>query len=194
MERAVLAILAAVGALALAGASIFAFARRNNHRLRSVRLAVFAGVVTFVAATTSFIVLARVHYFDALGHQNHTGIHVVFTSQTYNLGTALFSLDGSVRGLRPGRELWIVFRGAQEGHFFPASAPCDTLPNDLFSCRQSLTGNLSPAVMKVRGYVVVATPGAAAIFRRYNSGSLGTTGLPELPGGATQISQISVGA
>ncbi len=194
MEGVVLVILVVVGALAVTSASIFAFARRNNDRLRSVRLAVFAAVVTCVAATAGFVTLTRVHYFDTLGHPPSTaGVHVVFTSQTYDPGTSLFSLNGFVRGLKPEQELWIVFRGVQRDHLFPAPAPCVILPADQLSCRQSLTGTLRPGTTNVKGFVVAVVPKAAAMFRKYDSGSLGTTGLHELPDGATLVSQISVG-
>ncbi|MBV8540899.1 MAG: hypothetical protein JO364_01525 [Pseudonocardiales bacterium] len=195
MEGVVLVILAVVGALAVVSTSIFAFARRNSDRPRSVRLAVFAAVMTFVVATAGFVALARAHYFDTLGRPHSTaGIQVVFTSQTYDPGTALFSLNGVVRGLKPGQDLWVVFRNAQQDHIFPAPAPCGIQPGGLFSCRQRLTGRLSPEVTNVRGSVVAATPQAAATFMEYNSGPRGTTGLRELPDGATRVSQISVGS
>lgn len=195
MQRVVLVILAAIGVLAVVGASIFAFARRKGDRLRSARLAVFTAVVTFVAATAGFVALTRIHYFDALGRAPSTaGIQVVFTSQTYDPETALFNLNGFVRGLRPEQELWIVFRGERRDHLFPAPAPCGILPENRFSCQQSITGTLTPGTAKVKGFLVAAIPKAAAIFRQYDSGSLGTAGLRELPDGATLVSQISVGS
>ncbi|MGH3827790.1 MAG: hypothetical protein ACRDQX_11550 [Pseudonocardiaceae bacterium] len=193
MEGIVLVVLVTVGALALVGASVFAFARRKNHRPRSVRLAVFSAVVTFVAATAGFVTLARGHRFDALGRPPSTGIQVVFTSQTYDPGTAQFSLNGSVRGLQPGQEIWTVFRATPRGRLFPAPAPCGISSDNLFSCQQILRGTLSPGLVNVKGFVVAAIPGADDTFRQYNSGSLGTTGLQELPDGTTQVSQISVG-
>lgn len=194
MERVVLVILVVVGALAIASTSIFAFARRKSGRLRSVRLAVFAAVVTFVVATAGFVALTRAHYFDKLGTpQSTAGIHVVFTSQTYDPETSLFSLHGFVRGLKPGQEIWIVFRGARRDRLFPAPAPCGISPENQFSCQQILTGTLNPGVANVKGFVVVSIPKAAVMFRQYNSGSLGTVGLHELPDGATLVSQISVG-
>jgi hypothetical protein len=194
MEEMVLVILVVAGALAVASVCIFAFVRRKNDRLRSVRLTVLAAVMTFVAATAGFVALTRAHYFDTLGHPpSTTGVHVVFTSQTYDPGTSLFSLNGSVRGLRPEQELWIVFRGAQRAHLFPAPAPCVISPANQLSCQQNLTGALSPGVVNVKGFVVAAAPKAAAMFRQYDSGALGTAGLHELPDGATLVSQISVG-
>ncbi|MBV9162218.1 MAG: hypothetical protein JO309_06990 [Pseudonocardiales bacterium] len=195
MTQVVLVILAAVGILAVLGAFIFAFARRKDDRPRSLRLAVFVAVVTFVVATAGFIAFTRVHYFDSSGRARSTAdIKIVFTSQTYDPGTALFSLNGFVRGLRPGQELWVVFRGARRNHLFPAPAPCGILPENRFSCQQTITGTLSPVVANVKGFVVAAIPEAAATFRQYNSGSLGTAGLRELPDGATLISPISVGS
>jgi hypothetical protein len=194
MEGVVLVVLVVVGVLAVASVSIFAFSRRKNDRLRSVRLAAFAAVVTFVAATAGFVVLTRVHHFYTLGRPSPSaGVHVVFTSQTYNPESSLFSLNGSVRGLKPRQELWIVFRGAQRDHLFPASAPCVILPQSQLSCQQNLTGTLNPEVANIKGFLVAAPPKAAAMFRRYDSGSLGTAGLHELPDGATLVSQISVG-
>ncbi|MGH3856607.1 MAG: hypothetical protein ACRDR6_24605 [Pseudonocardiaceae bacterium] len=193
MEGIVLVILVAFGALAVAGASIFTFARRKNHHPRSVRIAVFSAVVTFVVATAGFVTLASGHHFDSLGRPASTGIQVVFTSQTYDPGTAVFSLNGSVRGLKPGQELWTVFRGAPRGPLFPAPAPCGISSDNLFSCQQILRGTLSPGLANMKGFVVAAVPGAADTFRQYNSGSLGTIGLQELPDGTTQISQISIG-
>ncbi|MGH3829585.1 MAG: hypothetical protein ACRDRS_03890 [Pseudonocardiaceae bacterium] len=193
MRGIFLIVLAAAGALAVVGASIFAFSRRENHRPQSARVAVFSAVVTFVAATAGFVTLAHGHHFDALGRPPSTGIRVVFTSQTYDPETALFSLNGSVRGLRPGQELWTVFRGAPRGPLFPAPAPCGISSDNLFSCQQSLRGTLSPERANMKGFVVAAIPGAADTFRQYNSGSLGTTGLQELPDGTTKVSQISVG-
>lgn len=194
MEGAVLVILVVVGVVALASVSIFAFARRKIDRLRSVRLAVFAAVVTFVAATSGFVILARVHYFDTLGRPPSTaGAHVVFTSQTYNPGNSLYSLNGLVRGLNSDQNLWIVFRGAQRGHLLPAPVPCVILPDNQFSCQQILTGTLDPGVANVKGFVVVANPQATTMLRRYGSGSLRTPGLRQLPDGATLVSQISVG-
>lgn len=194
MEGVVLTILVIVGVLAVACTCIFAFVGRKNDRLRSVRLTVLAAVVTFVVATAGFVALTRSRYFDTLSHSSSTaGVHVIFTSQTYNPETFLFSLNGSVRGLKPRQELWIVFRGAQRNHLFPASAPCAILPENRLSCQQNLTGTLNPEVTNVKGFVVAATPKAAAMFRQYDSGSLGTVGLHELPDGATLVSQISVG-
>jgi hypothetical protein len=194
MEGVVLAILVVVGVLAVASACIFAFVRRKNRRLRSVRLAVLAAVVTFVVATAGFVTFARARYFDTLVHPPPTaGVHVVFTSQTYNPENFLFSLNGFVRGLKSGQELWIVFRGAQRNHLFPAPEPCVILPENQLGCQQNLTGTLNPAVTNIKGFLVVATPKAATMFRQYDSGSLGTAGLHELPDGATLVSQISVG-
>lgn len=194
MEGVVLVVLVVVGVLAVASVSIFAFARRKNDRLRSVRLAAFAAVMTFVAATAGFVVLTRVHHFYTLGRPSpNAGVHAVFTSQTYNPENSLFSLNGFVRGLKPGQELWIVFRGAQRNHFFPAPAPCVVLPENQLGCQQNLTGTLNPEVTDVKGFLIVVTPKAAVMFRQYDSGSLGTVGLHELPDGATLVSQISVG-
>ena len=197
MQRAILPILAVVGLLVVVGAFIFAFSRRKkNDQLRSVRLAVFSAVVTFVVATAVFISIARVHHFNSLGGASSTtGIQVFLTSQTYDPGTAQFSLNGVARGLRPEQELWIVFRGPQRDRlYFPAPAPCGILPESRFSCQEVITENLSPEPAKVRGYLVAAVPEAAAIFTRYHSGPRGTGGLHELPDGATVISQISIGS
>jgi hypothetical protein len=195
MERVVLVILVAVGVLTVVGAFFFAFARRKDDRRRSVRLAVFAAVVSFVVATAGFVALTHVRYFDA-SRRTHSpaGIQVVFTSQTYDPGTALFSLNGLVRGLRPEQQLWVVFRGAQRDRLFPAPAPCNILPKGRFSCQQNITGTLGPGVVNAKGFVVAVVPAAAAIFKQYASGSLGTAGLHELPDGAAVVSQISVGS
>lgn len=196
MEGVVLAILVVVGVLAVVSVSIFAFAQRKNDRLRSVRLAAFAAVVTFVAATAGFVVLTRVYHFYSHGlsrPSSSAGVHVIFTSQTYNPETSLFVLNGFVRGLKPDRELWIVFRGTQRDHLFPASAPCAVLPENQLSCQQNLIGILNPESANVKGFLVSAAPKAAAVLRQYDSGSLGTVGLREFPDGATLVSQISVG-
>ena len=195
MQRVILPVLVVVGLLIVVGAFKFAFSRRSNDQLRSVRLAVFAAVVTFVAATAVFIAIARAHHFKSLsGASATTGIQVFFTSQTYDPGAAQFSLNGVARGLRPEQELWVVFRGPQRDRlYFPAPIPCGILPESRFSCQEVIAGNLGPGPAKVRGYLVAATPEAVDIFRRYNSGSLGTGGLHELPDGATVISQISIG-
>ncbi len=195
MQRAILPILAVVGTLVVVGAFIFAFSRRKDDRLRSVRLAVFSAVVTFVAATAVFIAIARAHYSNAWGGTSSTtGIQAFFTSQTYDPGTAQFSLTGVARGLKPGQELWVVFRSPQRDRlYFPAPTSCDILPENRFSCQEVIAGNLSLGLVKVRGYLIAAAPGAADIFRRYNSGSLGTAGLHELPDDATVVSQISIG-
>jgi hypothetical protein len=191
----VLVILVAVGVLAVVGAFFFAFSRRTDDRRRSVRLAVFAAVVSFVVATAGFITLAHVRYFDA-ARRTHSpaGIQVVFTSQTYDPETALFGLNGLVRGLKPEQQLWVVFRGARRDHLFPAPAPCTILPEGRFSCQQSITGTLGPGATNMKGFVVAVVPAAAAIFKRYASGSLGTVGLHGLPDGAAVVSQISVGS
>jgi hypothetical protein len=196
MQRAILPILAAVGVLVVVGAFRFAFSRRKDDQLRSMRLAVFSAVVTFVAATAVFIAIARVHHFNPSGGMSSTtGIQILFTSQTYDPGTARFSLNGVARGLKPEQELWVVFRGPQRDRlYFPAPTPCGILPENQFSCQQVITGNLSPGTAKVRGLLIAAVPEVADIFRRYNSGSLGTAGLHELPDGATVVSQISIGS
>lgn len=195
MQRSILPILAAVGILVVVGAFIFAFSRRKDDRLRSVRLAVFSAVVTLVAATAVFIVIARAHHFNSSsGASSATGIQAFFISQTYDPETAHFSLTGVARGLKPGQELWVVFRSPQRDRlYFPAPTPCDILPEDRFSCQEVIAGNLSPGPVKVRGYLIAAAPGAADLFRRYNSGSIGTAGLHEIPDDATVISQISIG-
>jgi hypothetical protein len=195
MEKIVLVVLVAVGVLAVVGAFFFAFYRRTDDRRRSVRLAVFAAVVSFVVATTGFIALTHVRYFDASRRTpSSVGIQVVFTSQTYDPETALFGLNGLVRGLKPGQQLWVVFRGARRDHLFPAPAPCNILPEGRFNCQQSITGTLGPRATNMKGFVVAVFPAAAAIFKQYASGSLGTAGLPELPDGAAVVSQISVGS
>jgi hypothetical protein len=195
MEQVVLAILAVVGALAVGTAFIFAFSRRNNDLHRSARLAIFAAVVTFVAATAGFIIATRIFYFDASRHApSPSGIQVIVTLQTYNPQTNLFSLDGSIRGLKPEQEIWLVFRSAQRDLPFPAPAPCNIFSENLFSCQRILTGTPGPATPNVKGFLVAAVPKAAAVFRKYNSGSLGTAGLHDLPDGAILISKVCLGS
>lgn len=199
MERAVVIVLAVVGILAVAGACFFAFARRKDDHLRSVRLAVLAAVISFVVATAGFVAFTHRHYAGAWHRESspvgtHAGIHVVFTSQTYDPQTALFSLQGIVRGSEPEQQLWVVFHGARRDRFFPAPAPCTISPEGNFSCQQNIAGTLNPGVVDTKGWIVTVAPEAADVFRQYTSGSAGTAGLRRLPDGVTVISQISVGS
>lgn len=195
MERVVLVALSVVGVLVVASSFFFAFFRRKNDRSRSVRLAIFAAVVTFVVATAAFISVVRMFYFDSLGQaRSATGIQTVFISQTYDPRTGLFGLDGSVSGLQPEQELWIVFRNAQRGHHLLALAPCSILSENRFSCQKIATGAPRPAEPNIKGFIVAAMPGAAAVLRQSNSGSPKAVDLHQLPRGAMLISQISLGS
>jgi hypothetical protein len=194
MEQVVLITLSVVGLLAVASSFAFAFLRRRDNRFRSVRLAIFAAVVTFVFTTACVVAVTRIFYFSSLGRASSTGIQVVFTSQTYDPRTGLFGLDGSVSGLKPEQQLWIFFRDAQRDHHFLALAPCDILPQNRFSCHKIATGAPRPAESGIKGFIAAAMPEAVAVLRQSNSGSPGTVDLYQLPRGATRISQISVGS
>jgi len=195
MERAVVIILAVVGVLAVAGACIFAFVRRKDDHLRSVRLAVLAAVISFVVATAGFVAFTHRHYADAWHRESSpAGIHVVYTSQTYDPQTALFRLHGIVRGSKPEQQLWVVFHSARRDRFFPAPAPCTISSEGDFSCQQNIADTLSPGVADTKGSIVAVPPEAADVFRQYASGSRGTAGWHRLPDGATEVSHISVGS
>lgn len=195
MERVVLVALSVVGVIAVMSSFIFAFFRRKDDRFRSVRLAIFAAVVTFVFATACFVAITRLFYFGSSGRApSVAGVQAVFTSQTYDPRTGLFGLDGSVSGLKPEQELWVFFRDAQRSHSFLALAPCSILPENRFSCQKIATRAPSPAEPNIKGFIVAAMPAAAAVLRQSNSGSPGTVDLHQLPRGATLVSQISIGS
>ncbi|HEY3689526.1 MAG TPA: hypothetical protein VGL46_04395 [Pseudonocardiaceae bacterium] len=197
MVIVVLAALFVAGFLAVGGAFVFAFSRRKINRSYSVRMAVFVVVLTFVLATFGFIVAGRMFFFHSTRNASSSAtVQVVFTSQTYDLQSGLFSLEGSVRGLGSGQELWVVFRDSQSDRLFPAQAPCAVLPDNRFSCLRIPTGALNPSKPNVKGFMVAAAPrAAAAIFRRDASElSPRTVSLYGLPDGATLVSKIAIGS
>jgi hypothetical protein len=177
------------------GAFIFAFTRRKGERSYSVRMGVFVIVLTFVLATSGLIVAGRMFYFHGVRNVPLPATaQMVFTSQTYDLQSGLFSLEGSVWGLGPGQELWVVFRGEQSDRLFPAQSPCEILSENRFSCSRISTGALNPSKPNVKGFIVVAAPEVATIFRRSTSGlPSGTVDFHQLPHGATLVGKISIG-
>jgi hypothetical protein len=195
MVRAVLATLFVAGFLAVVVAFIFAFTRKDS-RPYSMRMAIFAVVLTFVFATFGLIAVGRVFYFHrATDTSTPTTVHVVFTAQTYDLQSGLFSVTGSVQGLTPGQQLWVVFRDSHYDRLFPAQTPCELLPNNKFACSGIPTGAPSPRRPNVKGFLITAAPDATAAIPR-----LGTSGLTprqgntyQLPKGLTLISKITIG-
>ena len=146
MEKVVLTILLIAGFLAVVSAFIFAFTRQKDERSYSVRMGAFVVVLTFVLATSGLIVAGRMFYFHGVRNVAPPATaQMVFTSQTYDLQSGLFSLEGSVWGLGPGRELWVVFRGEQSDRLFPAQTPCEILSENRFSCSRISTGALNPS-------------------------------------------------
>ena len=196
MVRVVLAILFVVGLIAVVGAFVFAFTRRRADRSYSMRMAVFVVVLTFVIATLGLIVAGRMFYFrDTRGVSSPATVRVVFTSQTYDLGSGLFSLEGSVWGLSPGQQLWVVFGDSKSDRLFPAQAPCGVLPENRFSCLRISIGTFSPSKPNVKGFIVAAAPGAgAAILKGGTSESpSGVGSFHRLPDGVTLVSKIAIG-
>jgi hypothetical protein len=63
MIKIVLVTLFVVGSLAVVSAFVFAFTRREGDRFYSIRMAIFAVVLTFVLATSGLIVVGRMFYF-----------------------------------------------------------------------------------------------------------------------------------
>jgi hypothetical protein len=195
MVRAVLAVLFVAGFLAVVVAFIFAFIRKDG-RPYSMRMAIFAVVLTFVFATFGLIAVGRVFYFHRVTDASTpTTVRVVFASQTYDLQSGLFGVAGSVQGLAPGQQLWVVFRDSHYDRLFPAQTPCDLLPDNRFNCSGIPTGAPSPSRPNVKGFLIAATPNAAAAISR-----LGTSGLSprqgstyQLPKGLTLISKITIG-
>jgi hypothetical protein len=197
MVRVVLTALFVAGFLAVLGSFAFAFARRKDDRSYSMRTAVFVVVLTFVLATSGLIAVGRMFYFhDMRNAPPPIAAEVVFTSQVYDLQSGLFSLEGSIRGLGPGQELWVVFRDSKSDRLFPAQAPCEILPGNMFSCLRISTGAPSPSKPNIKGFMAVAASGAAATaFRRDTSESLpGAVSLHRLPDGVTLISKIAIGS
>ena len=195
MEKVVLTVLFVAGLFAVMSAFVFAFTRWKGDRSYSVRMGVFVVVVTFVLATAGLIVAGRVFYFHGMRNMSPPDtVQMVFTSQTYDLQSGLFNLEGSVQGLGPGRELWVVFRGAQPDRLFPAQAPCEILSENRFSCLRIWTGAPSPNRPNVKGFIVAAAPEAATAFRRDISGSSSrAVSLHQLPDGVTLVSKITIG-
>jgi hypothetical protein len=197
MIRVVLVALFVVGSLAVMSAFIFAFTRRKGDRFYSMRMAIFAVVLTFVLATSGLIVVGRMFYFHDMRRNTPppAAAQVVFTSQTYDLQSGLFSLEGSVWGLGPGQQLWVVFRSSQQDRLFPAQFPCEILSKNRFSCLRISTGALSPSKPNVKGFIVAAEPGVATNFRWGTSeSSPGAAGLHRLPDGVTLVSKIAIGS
>jgi hypothetical protein len=195
MVSAVLATLFVAGFLAVVGAFIFAFIRKNS-RPYSVRMAILAVVLTFVLATFGVIVAGRMFYFHRLSAASSpTATRVIYTSQTYDLQSGLFTLEGSVRGLSRGQQLWVVFRDSRSDRLFPAKAPCATLPGDRFSCSRIATGAPTSTRPNVKGFIVAVAPGAsAAVLRLDVSGlSLEKGNVHRLPDGVTLIGKVTIG-
>ena len=165
------------------------------NRSYSMRMAVFVVVLTFVLATSGLIaaVVCSLSWHEECAFTGSA--EVVFTSQIYDLQSGLFSLEGSIRGLGPGQELWVVFRDSQSDRLFPAQAPCEVLPGNMFSCLRISTGAPSPSKPNVKGFMAVAASSGSCCLQ---AGRLGvvtrTVSLYGLPDGVTLVSKIAIGS
>lgn len=197
MVKIVFVALFVVGFIAIVAAFAFAFTRRKGYRSYSMRMAVFVVVLTFVLATLGLIVAGRIFYFHGTRNAaTSTTVRAVFTSQTYDLRSGLFNLEGSVWGLAPGWRLWVVFRDSRSDRLFPAQSPCEVLPENRFSCLQISTGAPSPNEPNVKGFLITAAPGVSAAILRGDTTSSPSrpVNFHRLPDGVALVGKIAIGS
>lgn len=196
MVKIVFVALFVTGFIAIAAAFAFAFTRRKGCRSYSIRMAVFVVVLTFVLATLGLIVAGRMFYFQGTRNAaTSTTVRVVFTSQSYDLRSGFFNLEGSVWGLTPGWRLWVVFRDSRSNRLFPAQSPCEILPENRFSCSRISTGAPKPSEPNVKGFLIAAAPGVSAAILRSDTTALpsGAVNFRRLPDGVALVGKIAMG-